>query len=78
MKAPEIKVRINAKPAIKTLKQMQKQLNTIPVYTQSEVNKLIEAYQTKFNDAGCEGLPYYPEPMYIELMAKKVRTPKEQ
>lgn len=39
------------------------------VYTEKEVNKLIKAFQEKYNDPGCSGLPYYPESVEVQFFA---------
>lgn len=39
------------------------------VYTSSEVNKLIKAFQEKYKISGCDQLPYYPEAIDVQLFA---------
>lgn len=45
-------------------------VKTMNVYTKEEVIKLIRAFQAKYNDTGCDGLPYYPTAIEIDLIGK--------
>jgi len=40
------------------------------LYTAGEVQKLAKAFMDKYNDPGCDGWPYYPEGINVEMDAK--------
>lgn len=72
MAKSEIKFDINVKKAVSTLKRMQAQLGET-YYHEDEVDKLIKAFQDKYKDPGCHGLPYYPKSVRIILKGEKVK-----
>lgn len=43
--------------------------DSIEVCAWTEVLKLIKAFQDKYNDPGCNGLPYEPKTIKVELIA---------
>lgn len=44
------------------------------IYMEHEVKKLIQAFQEKYNDPGCDGLPYEPNGIWVKFL---VRAPKK-
>lgn len=63
---------IDTRKVQKEIKRMQAQLGET-YYHEDEVKQLIKAFQNKYNDAGCDGLPYNPKSIRIILKGEKVK-----
>lgn len=59
-------------------KEILKQLRdkTIKFYTEDEVDKLIEAFRTKYEISICDGLPYHPKPIKAFIGLQIIDTEK--